>query len=138
MPNATDAKQLVLDFCAAWDRRDVAAILTMLAPDIVYENVPRHRMQGLAEAEAFIRPIVEETIGIELRMDAIAVADDGRTVLTERWDFLHYPAGTVELPIMGIFVVENGLITQWRDYTDGATAGEQFARVGVKLVLPQR
>jgi limonene-1,2-epoxide hydrolase len=93
-------------------------------------------MRGLTEAGAFIRPIVEETVRIELRMDAIAVADDGCTVLTERWDFLYYPSGVVELPIMGIFVVQDGLITQWRDYTDGASAAAQFKQAGVSLVLP--
>jgi limonene-1,2-epoxide hydrolase len=50
------------------------------------------------------------------------VATVGNTVLTERVDHLVDAAGktTMSIPLMGIFVVEDGKIAQWRDYFDTA------------------
>lgn len=128
---------IIRHFLEAWERRDFHAIMSHLSPQIVYQNVPRHLMRGLTESAAFIRPIIEETSKIELRLDAIALAADGRTVLTERMDYLHYPGGVVTLPIMGIFEMDGDLIAAWRDYTDGGTAAAQFAAAGVTLVLAE-
>lgn len=124
---ATRAESLIRDFCAAWERRDLAAILGVLAPDIVYQNVPAPAMEGKDAAAAFLIPIVENTSKIDFILTAIAVAADGETVLTERIDRLYYGEKLVDIPLMGIFVVRNGLIAEWRDYTDSASAARQFA-----------
>ena len=38
--------------------------------------------------------------------------------MTERVDRFCSPARVVELPVMGVFEVDDGLITAWRDYFD--------------------
>jgi limonene-1,2-epoxide hydrolase len=48
----------------------------------------------------------------------INVAVNGNTVLTERMDTFIGKGFRSELPVMGVFVVENGQITEWRDYFD--------------------
>jgi limonene-1,2-epoxide hydrolase len=130
-----NSEAVVLAFCQAWNDRNIDAVLGLLAEDVVYQNVPQPAMHGRKAAGRLLAPIVRETTGIEFIVSNIAVSKDGSTVLTERVDRLHYPGGTVDLPLMGVFVVRDGLIVEWRDYADSATVGREFSQAGVKLAL---
>jgi len=57
-----------------------------------------------------------------LKVDMLAIAEQGNTVLTERVDHLHAADGTLvmSVPLAGIFDVEDGKIVGWRDYFDTA------------------
>ena len=51
----------------------------------------------------------------------------GNTVMNERVDRFHTGSGRqIELPVMGIFEVNDGLITFWRDYFDQGTFMRQI------------
>ena len=121
--------QVVTAFCEAWDRSDLDVILGMLSSDVNYQNVPAPAMIGRDAVRAFIAPLIDATTRIEFIVNAIGVSADGTTVLTERVDKLHYGDKVVVLPLMGIFVVRNGLISEWRDYADSALVQEQFAQL---------
>lgn len=127
------AAAVVRAFCKAWEDRDVEAILATLDDAVVFQNVPAPAVHGLAATRDFILPIIRETIAIDFELLALAVNEHGDTVLTERLDRLHYPSGVVEIPVMGVFVVRNETIVEWRDYSDFASIGEAFKRVGVSL-----
>ena len=123
------SEQIVIAFCEAWERSDLEAILGMLASDVDYQNVPAPAMIGREAVREFIAPLIAATTKIEFIMKAIGVSADGSTILTERIDKLHYGEKVVVLPLMGIFVVKDGLISQWRDYADSASVNEQFAQL---------
>ena len=123
------SEQVVTAFCDAWDRSDLEAILGMLSSDVNYQNVPAPAMIGPEAVRAFIAPLIAATNRIEFIVNAIGVSADGTTVLTERVDKLHYGDKMVVLPLMGIFVVKNGLISEWRDYADSALVQAQFAQL---------
>jgi limonene-1,2-epoxide hydrolase len=115
----TDAKQVVRDFCAAWDRRDKQAILDAFTSDAVYHNMP---MQPAVGKDA-IGPLVDFVLGQAkdgLRFEITRIAADGDVVLTERVDTFKSGDRTVVLPIMGAFEVRDGKIAAWRDYFDMA------------------
>lgn len=130
---SNSAEAIVRSFCDAWERRDLDAILAALSEDVVYQNVPIPEMRGLAEARAFIEPIVRDTVAIDFEIRGLAVSHDLTTVMTERIDRLHYPAGVVEIPVMGTFVIRDQRIAHWREYSDLASTMQAFARVGVAL-----
>ena len=121
--------QVVTAFCEAWDRSDLEAILGMLSSDVNYQNVPGPVMIGPDAVREFIAPLIDATNRIEFIVNALGVSADGTTVLTERIDKLHYGDKVVVLPLMGIFVVRNGLISEWRDYADSALVQAQFAQL---------
>lgn len=127
--NEMTSEQIVIAFCEAWERSDLEAILGMLASDVDYQNVPAPAMIGREAVREFIAPLIAATTKIEFIMKAIGVSADGSTILTERIDKLHYGEQVVVLPLMGIFVVKDGLISQWRDYADSASVNEQFAQL---------
>ena len=122
-----DAEASVRRFCQTWEARDVQGILAMLSPDVIYQNIPHPAMHGREEDRAFIEPIVRKTTAIQFIIKAIASTGDGETVLTERLDRLHYGDKVVDIPLMGLFTVQSGLITHWRDYADTAHVQAQFA-----------
>ncbi|HJP69326.1 MAG TPA: limonene-1,2-epoxide hydrolase family protein [Sphingomicrobium sp.] len=121
------AEAVVRHFCAAWERRDLEAILYALSLDVEYQNVPASAMIGREAARSFIAPIVEQATAIEFTVNALAVSGDGCTVLTERVDKIHFGDRSVVIPLMGIFTVRAGLISLWRDYADSASVQAQFA-----------
>lgn len=124
------SEDIVRTFCTSWESRDLAALLGAVSEDLVYQNVPRPPLVGKPAFEAFIGPILAATRAIDFIVKSLATSADGKMVLTERIDRLHYADGTVEVPLMGIFQIEGGLIVRWRDYPDSAHVAAQFAALG--------
>jgi limonene-1,2-epoxide hydrolase len=88
---------------------------SLLAPDIVYHDVPSIPVVG---REAVVKRVMK--LGMEA-IDSIVhqMAEHDGTVLTERTDrFLLKDGRWVELRVMGSFEVVDGQITAWRDYFD--------------------
>ncbi len=110
--------ELVHAFGRAWDACDIEAIMAMLAPDCEYQNVPVPEMRGHAAIRAFITPSLKAAERMEWEFRATVADEAGRRVLTERVDRFVFPQGVVAVPLMGIFEIEGGLITAWRDYAD--------------------
>ena len=128
-----DAHDVVVGFCDAWDRSDTDAILGYLASDVVYQNVPGPVMHGRDEAAQFLVPLLKRASRIEFKLLSIAVSASGDEVLTERLDRLHFPTGVVDIPLMGIFAIRDGQISEWRDYADNASVMESFAAAKIDL-----
>jgi limonene-1,2-epoxide hydrolase len=129
------AEAVVRAFCDAWERRDLERVVDLLAEDVAYQNVPQPVMQGRGQARRFIGPIIRETREIEFVLLNLVASEEAGLVLTERLDRLYYESGLIEIPLMGVFLVREGQIVQWRDYADSATVARGFARAGVKLTL---
>ena len=49
------------------------------------------------------------------------------TVMNERTDRFEMGGRWIELPVAGLFTVQDGKITLWRDYFDDATFRQQLA-----------
>ena len=98
----------------------VGAVREWFTPATVYENVGMARTTGIEEAAAFAEQFVTGSGSVAIRVENLAVAAAGNKVLTERIDHLVNAEGktTMSIPLMGIFVVEDGRITEWRDYFD--------------------
>jgi limonene-1,2-epoxide hydrolase len=129
------AEAVVRAFCDAWERRDLERVIDLLAEDVAYQNVPQPVMQGRGQARRFIGPILRETQKIEFVLLNLVASEQAGLVLTERLDRLYYASGLIEIPLMGVFLVREGQIVQWRDYADSATVVRGFAQAGVKLTL---
>lgn len=114
-------------FFAAWEARDLEAILAALAPDVRYHNIPMPQMTGRDAVRAFIAPLLAIATSIEWRIHALAESPEG-LVLSERTDIFRTPRGDIELPVMGTMAFSaDGFITDWRDYFDLASFQKQMA-----------
>ena len=115
MGDAARNDKLIREFIAAWERRDTDHIVDAFADDSVYHSVPLTPIVGKAAIRDFVASFEGKPPGrLEIRHQ---VAGD-HVVLHERTDYLTMNGKAVTLPIMGVFEIEDGRITAWREYFD--------------------
>lgn len=116
--------EIVRDFIALWEKPDgfTEAVHKYFTPGTVYENHGLITTVGPEESLGFYHSFSEQTGMRGMRIDTLAVAETGDKVLTERVDYLLGGDGkpVMTVPVMGIFEIEDGKITAWRDYFDSA------------------
>ena len=112
--------QIVRDFCAAWGRADVDAIVDAFTDDGVYHNIPMAPCNGKDEIRAFVAgfmPGTASSVQFDIRNQIVA----GNVVMNERVDTLVMQDRKIELPVCGVFeLTPDGKISAWRDYFDMA------------------
>ena len=109
-------EQIVNTFISAIEARDVDAAVALLADDVSYENMPMDPIVGRDAVAATLRMFLEPASEVEWPVRRQLV--DGTCVVNERLDRFKIGDGWLELPVAGVFEVDNGLITLWRDYFD--------------------
>jgi limonene-1,2-epoxide hydrolase len=93
--------------------------------------VPIQPIKGREAVRAALNGFLGAATGVDWRIDREVVA--GNVVINERTDRFEINGGWLELPIAGIFEVNDaGLITLWRDYFDMATYTNQLAALTAK------
>jgi limonene-1,2-epoxide hydrolase len=122
----TASTHLVRRFIAAWEARDVEAILDLMTPDARYLNVGMPEAVGRDAIGAFITPFVAAASAIRWTVRHIGETADG-AVLTERIDVFVIGGREVTVPVMGVFEFDGELIRAWRDYFDLADFQRQMA-----------
>lgn len=118
------SERLVRDFCEAWSRRDIDELLGYFTEDAIYHNMPIDAAQGHDAIRNVMMLFVP--LSKEISFEIMHLAQDGNTVLTERVDRFVMEGGTIELPVMGVFEIEQGKIKAWRDYFDMETFTKQM------------
>lgn len=113
---STSPLDVVRAFCGAWAELDVDALAAYFTDDALYHNIPMEPVTGRDGIKATITGFLTGVDRIEFRV--LNIAANGPVVLTERIDVFFMPGVTIELPVMGAFEVEDGLIAAWRDYFD--------------------
>jgi limonene-1,2-epoxide hydrolase len=98
------------------------AVRAFFTPETRYINVGMTDSTGIEEGIAVVQSFESAMGAASLKVDMLALAEKGNTVLTERIDHLLGADGqpAMSLAVMGIFDVEGGKITGWRDYFDTA------------------
>lgn len=116
--------ETVETFIDAWNRMAWGRVTEMVSQDCVYHNIPMQPVIGPEGVRGAIESMGEMK-GVDWEVLNIAVNDN--VVLTERIDRFAMASGKhIEMPVMGTFVVENGKITEWRDYFDLAQFAAQM------------
>lgn len=115
MPSS-DPASVVDSFISAVERKDIGEAVSMLAPEVSYENMPIDPVVGRDNVRAVLEGFLAPTTGVDWRIVSQVVV--GSTVINERVDRFQINGGWLELPVAGFFEVSDGLITLWRDYFD--------------------
>jgi limonene-1,2-epoxide hydrolase len=121
-------QQIVLDFIKTVCSNNKDAILAAFSADAIFHNMPMEPAQGheaIWEVFAMIHDICGD---IKWEVHNITEGEDGK-VYTERSDFYQVHGKWIEFQCMGIFELENGKITHWRDYFDLAKGSSQMELV---------
>lgn len=131
---AADARTVVENFLHACRDLDMDKGLALIDDNCVYQNVPFHKAQGKEAIVKTLQGMGKAVTQFDVEMVNIAV--NGDVVLTERVDTLGGRFFNMKLPVMGVFVVKNGKITEWRDYFDWSLSLGKF--VGSVISRPFR
>lgn len=120
--------EIVTAFIAAIEAKDIDTAVSMTSETISYENVPTTPIIGrdnvAAALERFLTPVSNVDWQI---LSQWAV---GRTVINERLDRFQFRDGWLELPVAGIFEIDDSdQIVLWRDYFDMNTYVHRLAEL---------
>lgn len=124
-----DPQAVVEGFLDACSALDFDLGMTFIDEHCVYKNMPFHTARGKARIKRDLTSMQKSMNLFEVEM--VNIAASGKTVLTERVDTIAGRFFRVEIPLMGVFVVENGKITEWRDYFDWTSV---FGKMGRSVI----
>ncbi|XOV86384.1 MAG: limonene-1,2-epoxide hydrolase family protein [Pseudomonadota bacterium] len=111
---------IVTAFLKAFEKKDYDTALKFVSPNCSYVNPPP---LGTVIGAEGIRSVLEPFFAPVLKNDFVIrnQATAGNVTFIERLDRHQLPGKWIELPVTGVFEVNEGLITYWRDYFDLAT-----------------
>jgi limonene-1,2-epoxide hydrolase len=112
----TDCERVVGDFCEAWKAVDREAIVATLADDAVYQSGPFPEVRGRDAIGALLRRMTRNLT--ECDFEIVHIASDDTVVFTERADLVVTTCSRAVLPVVGVFEVQAGRISAWREYFD--------------------
>lgn len=120
--------ETVTAFIEAIERKDIDAAVALTAEEISYENMPADPVVGhevlAGMLNAFLGP------ANEVDWQILTQFEFGTTVLNERLDRFQIGSGWLELPIAGVFHInDEGKISLWRDYFDMGSYQRQFSEL---------
>lgn len=124
-----DPETVVNHFFAACSELDFDKAMNYVDDQCVYKNVPFHTAKGKERIKRDLKTMSKAMNLFEVEMVNIAV--NGNVVMTERVDTLGGKLFKAAIPLMGVLVVENGKITEWRDYFDWNYC---FGKVGGSMI----
>jgi len=85
--------------------------------DCFYHNIPLDSVTGTNAIRGVLEGFNSTADEVEWTIHNIGETSKGH-VLTERTDAFRFGKKWIRLPVMGIFELQNGKITSWRDYFD--------------------
>jgi limonene-1,2-epoxide hydrolase len=109
-------REFVIAFMGAWPSGDASELGRFFADDAVYRNGPLAPVRGreliVDELSQMMR------LGGTVDVEFIHVVADQGLVMTERVDAWTSAEHAATLRVAGVFEVDDGVISAWRDYFD--------------------
>ena len=123
-----DANAIVTKFVKEFDVEApaAAALGAYFKEDALYHNIPMEPVKGKAAIEAVLGGMTGggmRSLGWEVKHQVAT----GNVVMNERVDSFKVGDKTVAIPVMGVFVIQDGKIAEWRDYFDLGMWQKQMA-----------
>ena len=103
-----------------WRVNDVAAIAGTFTPDGVLHSMMGTPIRGRESIQKVLSRHLARIEKIEFEIRTIATS--GNVVVLERVDHVTTPAGCHSMPVVGVLVMQDGLVQEWREYFDQAQA----------------
>ena len=122
--------ETVTAFIHAIEAKDLDAALALVDDQIEYDNVPMAKVFGPEAVRTVLTPFLAGCTVVDWVVHQQVEQVDGPgtgTVMNERTDRFEVAGRWIELPVAGLFTVQDGKITLWRDYFDDATFRRQLA-----------
>jgi limonene-1,2-epoxide hydrolase len=118
--NSQQPIDVIKAFLKVMETNDIDTAVQFVDDKLVYINVPFGFEAGTVHGPDGMRSVLGPAFANVIRNEFIIknVSVDGETVFLERLDRHQLPNGWAELPVVGVFKVKDGKISEWRDYFD--------------------
>ncbi len=103
-----------------WRVNDIAGIADTFTEDGVLHSMMGTPIRGRANLRKVLGKHLARIEKIEFEIRTIATTGD--TVILERVDHITTPAGSHSMPVVGVLVLQDGKVREWREYFDQAQA----------------
>lgn len=121
-------------FLTALRDKDLDTADSLLADDLVYQNVGFPTIRGRSRTIKLFKGMQRPSLGFDVKIHRTAA--DGNTVLNERTDVLAFGPVRLIFWVCGVFEVHDGRITLWRDYFDNVDFAKAVVRGVAGLAVP--
>ena len=115
----SENERIIPDLMAAWSMLDANELVEYFTEDGFYYNMPAEPVSGHDNLLEFIGGFIANWSKTD--WDIINLLADDDIVMVERLDRTRMGENGVDLPCFGIFEMEHGKISVWRDYFDMGT-----------------
>ncbi len=106
------AKELIEKFWDIQDGHDYTKMIDLFADDAVFQDPVIGRVDGKENIRALLARLTEELADKKMYFEVVEIAGDEQTAWS-RWIWKR-PQGDIEG--VGLYKVENGLMTYYRDF----------------------
>ena len=122
-----DSGAIVTSFVKIWEEPTPAGetIGSFFTEDALYHNIPMAPVTGREAIATTLGGMAAggmRSLGWEVKHQVA----DGNVVMNERIDRFQLGEKTLAIPVMGVFVLRDGKIAEWRDYFDLAMFQDQM------------
>lgn len=114
----SESLQVVDEFLRVAAKRDYAAATALVTDDIEYQNMMMPATVGKEAMTAVLDAMLAMCADSEWVVLRSLASASGDVVMNERVDRFHLHGSWTDLPVMGVFTLRHGLISQWRDCFD--------------------
>jgi limonene-1,2-epoxide hydrolase len=121
----SENEAVILAFIAAWSNLDATELAGYFTDDGIYYNMMLDPVSGREAISQFIGGFIANWS--ETNWEVLTIASTGNKVIAERVDRTRIGDKRVDLPVVGVFEMQDGKIKVWRDYFDLATYSNAFA-----------
>jgi limonene-1,2-epoxide hydrolase len=108
----------VMAFISAMNENSKEKILAFFDDESVFENIPVGPVKGRKQIWNILASIHDSAKSVKFVLHNVAADETKGVVLTERTDCYELADRLIKFRAMGTFIVEKGIIREWRDYFD--------------------
>ena len=124
-----ERSQVVRRFIAAWSDADPRALADYFTDDAPVWNDAAQTVRG--RDALFEHFKTQLSVITDCDIEITSIATEGNMVFTERIDRMKVTGVPIELPVAGVFEVDDaGKLAAWRDYFDLNAVMTQLAAAG--------
>ncbi len=128
---AADPESVTMDMVEAWNDVDLDRVVDLFTPDGMLHSMMTDPIVGRESLRAHLQPLFDGIEELNLNLKRVVV--DGDTVFIERVDEFVFNGRRGEVPVVGVLVIRDDAVAEWREYYDRA---QLYREMGIPI--PER
>lgn len=125
---AADSRAVAMDMVEAWNDVDLDRVVELFTPDGVLHSMMTDPIVGRASLRSHLQPLFDGIEQLNLNVKRLVV--DGDTVFIERVDEFVFNGKRGAVPVVGVLVIRDGAVAEWREYYDRA---QLYGEMGIPV-----